>query len=425
MKVKFSELKLFDVFEIPIEKRNVLNRYGAFGLDKLKYGVITSIAPGVYGNKRFSIIANLGESYIVTTAAWPIADKTEVEHLEDAFCENVLLTQMRHVTNKTGNDPEIFATDEKGNLIPAFIFLPDKKTGAGVYWDGYQAEFTTQPDNCHGFQIDSVREGLLEVHKRLTQKIPNGRLTIQNVFEISDEDRENAQDKHVELGCAPSKNAYGEDQVRVDNARALPYRFAGGHIHLGIYTEEKMARNNVAMAVKAMDAIAGVASVGMAASFDIPVRREYYGRAGEYRTPAHGVEWRTLSNFWLSHPAIAHLTLDLARKAANFGFTGVHNRLFKYDEQEVRNIINFCDVKAARKYVKANERAYEALIGTIYLDAAARKRAKSVILNGIESLIKDPNDIVNNWRLDTNWEKHTHQDKLTFTRFANANPNME
>lgn len=42
-------------------------------------------------------------------------------------------------------------------------------------------------------------------------------------------------------------------------------------------------------------------------------RRKVYGRAGEYRLPKHGLEYRTLSNFWLRAYPLMHGMMGLAR----------------------------------------------------------------------------------------------------------------
>jgi hypothetical protein len=41
-------------------------------------------------------------------------------------------------------------------------------------------------------------------------------------------------------------------------------------------------------------------------------RRTLYGMAGEYRKPDHGVEYRTLSNFWLRSPVLADFVAQMA-----------------------------------------------------------------------------------------------------------------
>jgi hypothetical protein len=46
-------------------------------------------------------------------------------------------------------------------------------------------------------------------------------------------------------------------------------------------------------------------------------RRQIYGRAGEYRLPDHGLEYRTLSNFWLRAYPLFSLVMGLSRLAVS------------------------------------------------------------------------------------------------------------
>jgi len=57
-------------------------------------------------------------------------------------------------------------------------------------------------------------------------------------------------------------------------------------------------------------------------NLDEPVRREYYGLAGEYRLPPHGLEYRSLSCAWIFHPKAAATILDLARRVVVYATSG-------------------------------------------------------------------------------------------------------
>ena len=60
----------------------------------------------------------------------------------------------------TGSDPEIFAVDANGIVIPAWTFLPKKEETHGLhsnpYWDGFQVEWTIQSDMCYSYSVDYV-----------------------------------------------------------------------------------------------------------------------------------------------------------------------------------------------------------------------------------------------------------------------------
>jgi hypothetical protein len=174
-------------------------------------------------------------------------------------------------------------------------------------------------------------------------------------------------------------------------------RFAGGHVHLGL---GRIPKARAVDLVKGCDLIAGVPAVALFASLDTPIRRQFYGRAGEFRIPAHGVEYRVLSNGWLAAPEVAHLVLNLVRCGAKVGYNKLH-KLFNLSEDKAREIINFCDVKSARKFVIENASSFDVLLqkdgvpnGTV-----ASKAFKDAIEGGIEAVIPDFQDVERNWLL--------------------------
>ena len=96
------------------------------------------------------------------------------------------------------------------------------------------------------------------------------------------------------LGCSADWNAYDHTLPRTpfDAKQFGRKRFCGGHIHVG-YDKSKVPAHIMA---QFMDAVLGVPSVFLDKQGD---RRKYYGLAGLYREKPYGIEYRTLSNFWL------------------------------------------------------------------------------------------------------------------------------
>jgi len=323
-----------------------------------------------------------------------------------------------------GSDPEVFLTSG-GKLLPAWKVLPDKKTpvkhfvkygaclGVAAYWDGFQAEFRTSPQGCIAYATDQVRYGLQLVLDQARKTVPNTKLSIQSVFKVTYASLKKESDEHVVLGCDPSINAYYMAGDFVGDSRRFIYRPAGGHIHLGgvalgneMFPDREKAAQPV---IKALDAILGVWSVGAAASFDNPVRRKHYGLAGEYRLPEWGLEYRTLSNFWITQPAITNLVFDLARAILNFQEQGQMPRWLAH-EMEVVEIINQCDVKRARKLLELNKDVFKEIVqkSTSATSNGHGQQALNVGLNGIESVVKDPEAFEDNWALnDTEWCDHS------------------
>lgn len=300
-----------------------------------------------------------------------------------------------------GTDPEFFLIKD-GLRVPAFDHLPDKHSSPdGLFWDGFQAETTVDPlvnlsgdlrgtPECHqllalnvGRQIQLLAEKGLNIAPTPIWRIPSDMLRY-------------ASEAHVALGCDPSWNAYASWGRCVEEPRKLQWRFAGGHVHFQLTAEERQDKSNVRYLVKTLDALLGVPSVCLAQNYDHFIRRRYYGLAGEYRLPAHGLEYRTLSNFWLMHPRAFMLTFDLARHALNVGrarlrniFVGCNN------EKAIRDTINYCDVRSAKDFMRLNQKLYTAWSEMLY---GHSKPFWSAIEGGLDKVI--PNwgrDVVKAW----------------------------
>jgi hypothetical protein len=94
-------------------------------------------------------------------------------------------------------------------------------------------------------------------------------------------------------------------------------------------------------------------------------RRKFYGRAGEHRLPGHGIEYRTLSNFWLRAWPLMSGVLGISRFTCNvlantlyantYGGSGAYYKeaeseiLSKVDVDAIITAINNNDVKLAKK----------------------------------------------------------------------------
>ena len=273
----------------------------------------------------------------------------------------------------TGSDPEVFALDSKGVVIPAWSYLKAKdkvnpqvlledRYYARAFYDGFQAEFTTIPGGCHDVLINDIRYGLREVLVAARKIDPKATLTHQCVVEVPFEMMQAASEDHVALGCAPSFNIYeGEEPLVIPQPKQLAIRFAGCHMHFS----ELLGQHALARTIKALDKIAGVAMVSLFEGLEDERRRQFYGRAGEYRTPVHGIEWRVPSSAVLVHPVTTYLCFDLARWARAMGLEFSANR-WEAEEDEVREVVNACDVKGARKILARNSEMLREITRRLY-----------------------------------------------------------
>lgn len=313
-----------------------------------------------------------------------------------------------NVGTTAGADPEVLTVNKDGEVIPSWEFMPEKnKPIIGEYyskafWDGFQSEFTVDPGTCHGHFTDYVRDGLQTVIRTAVKKDPTAKLTIKSAVHIPREKLMKYNPEHVQLGCSPSNNIYEEPPLALPDPVELEWRFAGCHLHYG---STALTPDRMGNAVKMLDATAGIANVALGGEFLCPERRQWYGKAGEYRyheaptkNGPHRLEWRVPDTILLSHPATFNLFIDFARQAVRMGAAGL-NFLWNAEEAEIRDAVNYCDVELARKILKRNENLVKIMLKKQYYDENVVNRGFQAFMKGIVSVVGDPTDIEKNWEL--------------------------
>jgi hypothetical protein len=321
--------------------------------------------------------------------------------------------------NRSGTDPEVFVTVEHEDsrvILPAFEFLPKKGEAGTVFWDGFQAEFTTPPAGCHAYLVDDIHKGLQGVLLKAKRKNPTAKLDCRDVMDIPPTMVMMAKDEHVELGCAPSRNCYGTAGIGRVEGRGLFWRTAGFHVHQSFEVQKN--RPPVEKVIELVDAIAGVVMTSMLQGLEDSRRRTLYGRAGEYRTPKYGYEYRTLGSAVLWHPAVTHFALDVCRTAFQLGERGLHG-IWKYDPEMVKDVVNRYDVKGCRKILKKNEGVLKVWLKKKYgLESGGIVKAMGVITKGVGGEIEL--NCEKNWKLQSGdyWTSHSEAGKCQFGKFV-------
>lgn len=328
-----------------------------------------------------------------------------------------LTNKLPHVVVTVGTDPEFFIEAE-GKVVPAFHFLNGKdhphktpedhasnhRGNQDIYYDGYQGEFTVRAGDCLAYMLDSFQLSLKTLSELAKAYNPKSVISSKTVIEVTLEELAEGKDEHVQFGCMPSLNVYGLKGIGI-NGRDAIYRPAGGHMHFGI---PRLQDKDIPIFVKALDAIVGVAATSCFEGHESPRRRELYGQAGEYRRPPHGLEYRVLTNTVFNHPAVAHLFFDLARRAISLAKAGLLDQ-WKATEEETLEVIMGLNYGLAREILKRNEDLLMALLNSCYNPGAYPKASEGgykLIMEGVDKILKTPNDIERNWLLTGGWELH-------------------
>lgn len=334
----------------------------------------------------------------------------------------VVMENSGHRACTVGADPEVFVVDKKGVVIPAFDFLPRKGRG-NPFWDGFQAEFTTSPSgsmnrSCLAYLTDNIQALLWRLLRTAREHNKDARLSWHSVVEIPNEMMLSAKPEHVDLGCAPSLNAYPHIKpINVENPAGLPIRFAGCHIHLGLGPSVRGSKAGI-RTTKTIDAVFGPVSIMLLRGMEDERRRLYYGRAGEFRLPRWGLEYRTPSSAILSHPAVFHLCFDLIRIAGKLAGSPAM-QFWIADEDEVVEAINAYDLRLARKIVTKNEKVLRAMLNRVYWRKNALvDAAMDMIKTGAKSWFSDIENMEKNWYLGERWNTHSGNPDCCIARLS-------
>jgi len=205
---------------------------------------------------------------------------------------------------KVGSDPEVLLVNTQGKLISSVGLIggskakPKATPHGHVQEDNVLVEFNTKPAGSRSEFITNVQNMILDINSIITPLDLSVRIESSGLF---DQDQLESMEALI-AGCEPDWNSWTETENEAPALDMTNLRSCGGHLHVSFdrAAQDSEARFNL---VKALDLVAGAPSILMDEDGE---RRKLYGNAGACR-PKYlalddeydGVEYRTLSNFWL------------------------------------------------------------------------------------------------------------------------------
>lgn len=214
---------------------------------------------------------------------------------------------------KVGCDPEVFMRNPNTglfvnahNMIPGDKKNPFKVPDGAVQVDGMALEFNIEPAVTSGQFLHNVKS----VYNTLTNMVPGYELVTVPTAEFGAEYMAEQPEESLELGCEPDFNAYTGQENPRPNAKNT-FRTASGHVHIG-WTEGADPLDPAHFAdciavVKQLDWSLGL----MSKLWDSDEkRRTMYGDLGAFRPKPYGVEYRTMSNAWLTDDNLISYVFD-------------------------------------------------------------------------------------------------------------------
>lgn len=201
-----------------------------------------------------------------------------------------------------GQDTELFLR-RNDKFISAYGVIPGSKENpypvkkGAVQVDGMALEFNTLPAKS----FNQFKLNINTVLSRLQDMIPGDcEMTVVPTAHFDAKYIEDQPEEATALGCDPDYNAYTGEQNNPPQP-SLTMRTAAGHIHLG-WTDNKDVEDPAHMKdcivlVQQLDCYLGIPSLFHDSDLE---RRQMYGKAGAFRPKPYGVEYRVLSNYWIT-----------------------------------------------------------------------------------------------------------------------------
>lgn len=218
---------------------------------------------------------------------------------------------------KLGADPELFIQKD-GKFVSAYGIIPGTKAEpypvekGAVQVDGMALEFNIEPATTFGKFEHNINTVLVALRAMVPSEYE---FVVTATADFDPEYMAALPKEAIELGCDPDYNAWsGQANARPEQHSVM--RTAAGHVHIG-WTEGVDPNDNDHFAlctevVKEMDALIGIHSILVDRDNK---RRQMYGQAGAFRPKPYGVEYRTLSNYWVANPKEMKTVWRLSQRA--------------------------------------------------------------------------------------------------------------
>lgn len=319
-----------------------------------------------------------------------------------------------------GCDPEFFFDSKNGvvgaeKILPKEGIKQPGSYSSNIIIDGVQAELNPPANTCRALLGNSLKYCFVLLKERMSSQ-KGISVNITGTVVVPEEEFKTLSEESKVFGCMPDINAYKNQQNKIEiNPKVSRVRTAGGHLHVGAeynsvkceeyslqqllvkkhsngepglnlhqlkngepiqftpYQEKligksfckdskvqlgamALALQDYVLSIKLMDIIVGNTCVMLDTDPANAERRKIYGKAGDFRLTNYGLEYRTLSNFWLRDYKLMSLVTGLVRTAVTIS-TDYHagNKDLAIDilncvkEKDIINAINNNDVVLAKK----------------------------------------------------------------------------
>lgn len=259
-----------------------------------------------------------------------------------------------------GADIEVFLRDKitqspisaegiiKGTKDEPFNFDSSNKYYA-ISLDNVAAEFCIPPSLTKEEFLHGIKKGINYINSVIPKELEIFSFPAA-IFEDKWLQTENAKT----FGCEPDYNVWLREINPKPEAPNPNLRSCGGHIHLGYTIDEQileaMGKEKMIVdewVIKAMDAFVGLPSVILEPNNE---RKLLYGKAGCFRFKPYGVEYRTVSNYYLKNDELTSFIFNNSLAALDFINNGRIEEIESLEGQ-IRFAIDNCNHNIASSII--------------------------------------------------------------------------
>lgn len=218
---------------------------------------------------------------------------------------------------KIGADPEFFLMQggkprSAHNMIPGTKNNPFPVPCGAVQVDGMALEFNIDPVEHEEDFVHNINTVL----QSLRSMVPGEYEFAFDAAVRFDPDHMDEQPAEAkELGCEPDYCGW-TDKVNPAPDAGVNLRTASGHVHLGwTEVENPLDPDHFYTCCDLAKQLDYALAVPMMLIEPANERRKLYGKAGCFRPKKYGMEYRTLSNYWLRSPDLMRAVFLNTRRA--------------------------------------------------------------------------------------------------------------
>lgn len=249
-----------------------------------------------------------------------------------------------------------------------WIFNKLRKPPTVLHMDGAALELEIKPERTASALSTNIMRGLDLINNTLNYvdgKIISYLPTLNwDVNEYTEEKYGEAFVYANRFGCDPDFDAFDSNEEQLEeDAEFHPYRYFGGHIHLGVPDNLLQKTKEIPHVLTKLCAIYWGNLCTFKSNFpeQEKLRLYRYGKPGRYRPQLHGIEYRSPSNSWL----ISRYTIEEIFNSTQPILTAFDNEKFGMKvlnlAEDTRKAIENFDIQACEEIYNDANKMYKKL----------------------------------------------------------------